>query len=135
MHTLTAALWVAGAVQLAIGLANFALPAKLKYRENLPRVSPIVRQIFVVHSGYIVGILALFSAITFAFTPDLTSGRGLGRFLAATIAVFWLCRVPLQLFYYDPALRRENRRFDVAITLALLFLAATYGTAAFVHAS
>lgn len=130
MRILTLALWVAGGLQLVIAFANFVLPAKLKYRQNLARVSPIVRQIFAVHSAYIVGIVLLFATITFAFAAELASGRGLGRFLAAAMAVFWICRVPVQLFYYDPALRRDNRAGDAAITLALLFLAATYATAA-----
>lgn len=133
MRTLTAALWIAGAVQLAIGFANFPLAAKLKYRESLGRVAPIIRQIFFVHSGYITGVVLLFATITFAFTADLTSGHGLGRFVAAAIALFWICRLPVQFLYYDPALRRDNRRADVAITFALLFLAATYSTAAFVR--
>jgi hypothetical protein len=135
MPTLLVALWIAGLVQLTIALANFALPGKLGYRENLARVAPMIRQIFVVHSGYIVGIVLLFAAITFGFTADLVSGRGLGRFLAASMALFWFCRVPLQLFYYDKSLRRDNRAGDVAITFALLFLAATYTAAALVRAS
>jgi hypothetical protein len=125
-----AALWIAGLVQLAIALANFVLPEKLKYRENLARVAPIVRQIFVVHSGYIVGIVVLFAALTFGFASDLASGRGLGRFLAASLSLFWFFRIPLQLFYYDPALRRANRAGDVAITVAVVFVAATYAWAA-----
>ena len=135
MPILIAALWIAGFVQLAIALSNFALPRKLNYRENLSRVAPIVRQIFVVHSGYIVGVVVLFAAITFGFAAELSSGRGLGRFLAASMALFWFCRVPLQLFYYDAQLRRSHRAGDVAITLALLFLAVTYASAAFVRAS
>jgi hypothetical protein len=135
MPILIAALWIAGFVQLAIALANFVLPRKLNYRENLARVAPMVRQIFIVHSGYIVGIVVLFAAITFGFAPELAGGRGLGRFLAASIAVFWACRVPLQVFYYDSELRRRNRAGDVAITVALLFLVVTYGAAALVHAS
>ncbi len=135
MPTLIAALWIAGFVQLAIALANFALPRKLNYRENLARLAPMIRQIFIVHSGYIVGIVVLFAAITFGFAPELAGGRGLGRFLAASMAVFWACRVPLQVFYYDPELRRRNRAGDVAITFALLFLAATYAAAALVRAS
>jgi hypothetical protein len=135
MPILIAALWIAGFVQLAIALANFTLPRKLNYRENLACVAPMVRQIFIVHSGYIVGIVVLFAAITFGFAAELAGGRGLGRFLAASMAVFWACRVPLQLFYYDPELRRRNRAGDVAITVALLFLVATYGAAALVHAS
>lgn len=130
MRTLILALWVAGGLQLAIAFANFVLPAKLKYRQNLAQVSPIIRQIFVVHSAYIVGTVLLFATITFAFATELASGRGLGRFLAAAIAVFWFCRVPVQLFYYDPALRRDNRAGDAAITLAFLFIVATYATAA-----
>jgi hypothetical protein len=135
MPILITALWIAGFVQLAIALANFVLPRKLNYRENLARVAPMVRQIFIVHSGYIACSVVLFAAITFGFAPELAGGRGLGRFLAASIAVFWACRVPLQVFYYDSELRRRNRASDVAITVALLFLIVTYGAAALVHAS
>lgn len=130
MRILTTALWIAGAIELAIAFANFVLPRKLKYQENLSRVSPIVRQIFVVHSGYIVGVVLLFAVTTLGFTADLASGRGLGRFLAFAMALFWLSRVPVQLFYYDATLRRDNRMGDVAITLALLFLGVTYAAAA-----
>ena len=127
---LIAALWIAGLVQLAIALANFVLPGKLKYRENLACVAPIIRQIFVVHSGYIVGIVLLFAALTFGFASELASGRGLGRFLAASLSLFWFCRVPLQLLYYDPDLRRANRAGDVAMTAGLVFVASTYAWAA-----
>jgi hypothetical protein len=135
MRGLLQLLWLAGLVQVAIAFANVFLPAKLKYRENLSRVAPIIRQIFLVHSIYIVGVVLLFAAVTFAFAGELASGRGLGRFLAAAIATFWLARVPLQIFYYDTALRRAHRAGDVAMTLALLFLSGTYAAAALVGVS
>src|SRR5215472_19331064 len=122
-------LWVAGFVQVAIVAANVFLPGKLKYRENLSRVSPIIRQIFVVHSAYIVGVVLLFAAVTFGFAEELASGHGLGRFLAAAIALFWFFRAPVQLLYYDPTLRKQNRWGDIAFTAGALFLAATYGAA------
>lgn len=133
MRNLLLLLWLAGFVQLAIASANLFLPAKLKYRENLSRVSPIIRQIFVVHSIYIVGVVLLFAAATFAFAGELASGRGLGRFLAVAISVFWLLRAPVQLLYYDATLRRENRWSDIAFTAAAFFLAVTYGAASFAH--
>jgi hypothetical protein len=43
-------------------------------------------------------------------------------FSSAAMAVFWICRLPLQLFYYDPALRHDNRSANVPITLAFLLL-------------
>lgn len=135
MRTLVVALWIAGLVQLAIVVGNLVLPKKLKYRENLGRVAPIIRQIFIVHCGYIVGIVLLFAAVSLGFATELASGRGLGRFLAASMAVFWISRLPLQLFYYDAALRRANRIGDMAMIVAVLFLSATYTAAAFVQVS
>jgi hypothetical protein len=135
MRTLLWFLWLAGFVQVAIAFANVFLPKKLNYRDNLSRVSPIIRQVFVVHSVYIVGVVLLFAALTFGFAGELASGHGLGRFLAAAMAFFWLCRAPVQLLYYDASLRRTNRAGDVAFTTAAVFLAATYGAAAFVSAS
>jgi len=41
---------LAGALQLITAAANFFLPAKLHYRENLAKVSPIIREIFTVHA-------------------------------------------------------------------------------------
>ena len=132
MHGLLQLLWLAGLVQVAIAFANFFLPAKLRYRENLSRVSPIIRQIFVVHSAYIVGIVLLFAGLTFGFAGELASGHGLGRFRAAAIALFGLMRGPVQLLYYDATLRRGNRWGDIVFTAGALFLTAAYGVATFV---
>ena len=131
MNALLAILWLAALVQIVIAAANFYLPRKLKYLENLERVAPIIRQIFVVHSVYIVGVLLLFAALTFGFAAELASGHGLGRFLAAGICVFWLFRAPVQLLYYDASLRRTNRLGDIAFTAAAIFLTVAYGAAAF----
>ena len=131
MPSLLQLLWLAGCAQIAIAFANLFLPRKLKYRENLSHVSPIIRQIFVVHSVYLVGVVILFAVLTFGFSRELASGHGLGRFLAAAIAVFWLFRAPVQLFYYDSTLRRENRLGDLGFTAGALFLAVTYGLAFF----
>jgi hypothetical protein len=133
MRVLLLSLWLAGFVQVAMAFANLFIPKKLNYRENLSLVAPIIRQIFVVHSVYIVGVVMLFAVLTFGFAPELASGHGLGRFLAAAMAIFWLFRTPVQLLYYDASLRRTNRLGDVAFTSAALFLTITYGAAAFAH--
>lgn len=131
MNALLVLLWLAGFVQILIAASNLFMPRKLNYQENLECVSPIIRQIFVVHSVYIVGVLLLFAALTLGFASDLASGKGLGRFLAAGIAVFWLFRAPVQLLYYDASLRRTNRLGDIAFTTAAIFLTVAYGAAAF----
>jgi len=121
---------MAGAVQLAILAANFVVPGKLHCRENLARVSPMIRSVFIVHWVYILMMIAMFSAICFGFAPELAGGSRLGRFLSAAMALFWLPRIPIQLFVYDRELRRNNRLGDVAILAAFSFIALVLGAAA-----
>jgi hypothetical protein len=131
MSLIISALWTAGSIQLAIAAANLVLPKKLNYREHLPRMSPVIRQIFVVHSVYIVGVVLFFAAVTFLFAPELSRGAGLGRFLAGAICLFWFGRVPVQLFFYGPELRKQNPVAHWAFASSGLFLSIVYGAAAF----
>jgi hypothetical protein len=124
-------IWAAGAIHLILVAANVFLPGILDYRGNLARMQPIIRQIFVVHSIYLVLILLIFSCACLFFATDLAGASGLGRFLCAVMAFFWMLRIPLQLFYYDPELRRQRRFADVAYTMAVAFLAIVFTTAFF----
>jgi hypothetical protein len=123
-------LWVAGAIQLVIIAANFALPKKLRCRENLAKVSPMIREVFVVHWLYIVLVLGIFTTLCFWFAPELAGGSRLGRFLSLAMAIFWLLRVPIQLFFYDPEIRRQNRLADVVFLLTFSYLGIVFGAAA-----
>jgi len=130
MRVLVPCLWAAGVVQLIIIAANFVLPKKLRCRENLARVSPMIRDVFIVHWVYIVLVLGIFTALSFWFAPELAGHNDLGRFLSAVIAVFWLLRLPIQLFIYDPELRRQNRFGDLIFLLAFSYLGVVFGVAA-----
>lgn len=46
MNTMVPFLWVAGGVQLAIAIANLWVPGILHYRENLAKLPPMARQVF-----------------------------------------------------------------------------------------
>jgi hypothetical protein len=129
-HHLVLGLWVAGAIQMAIVLANAVLPAKLNVRAGMASVPRFLRQVFTVHWIYIVLTVSIFSLLCFFFAADLAGGSRLGRFLCIAMAVFWGLRLPLQLFYYDGELRRQNRALDAAYVLALVALIAIFGAAA-----
>ncbi|TME88505.1 MAG: hypothetical protein E6I43_02055 [Chloroflexi bacterium] len=130
MLSISAWIQIAGAVQLAIGLANLPLATRLQYRKNLAGASEIVRQVFYVHAAYIVLVVLGFAALALLFPAELSSGRPIGRFLSAFLAIFWLLRVPIQLFYYPAEIRRQNRLADVIFTVAFAFLAVVFGLAA-----
>lgn len=119
-------LYAAGGLQLVVVAANFVIPRRLDFAGNLSKTSPIVGQIFRVHHVYIIGILAFFAALCFLFPAELAGGSALGRFTTGFIALFWGVRLPVQLFYYDPAVRRVNRLEDVLFGALLATLAGLF---------
>jgi hypothetical protein len=125
-----AMIWAAGCVHLGIMAANVPLPGRLKVRERLAGVPRFVRQIFYVHWVYIVIVLGLFAALCFGFAAELAGESGLGRFLSGFMAGFWLLRIVLQIFYYDPKIRRENRALDFLYLASLMVLVVVFGVAA-----
>jgi hypothetical protein len=127
---MTRAIWGAGAVHLGIIAANIPLPGRLRVRERLAGVPRLMRQIFYVHWLYIVIVLGMFAALCFGFARELAGATAMGRFLSAFMAAFWLLRIDLQVFYYDPEIRRQNRVLDALYMVSLAVLVMVFGTAA-----
>ena len=113
-----------------IVVANFALPKKLSFRETFSHVSPMIREVFVVHWVYIVYALGIVTSLCFWFAPELAGASRLGRYFSAVIAVFGLLRVPIQRFFHDPDIRGQNRLGDVVFLLAFSFLGIVFSFAA-----
>ncbi len=130
MKTLLPYIWAAGVVQLFVASLNIVLPKKLQYRENIAKLSPIVRQVFVVHAVYIALVLVFFGVLCLLFAGELAGASAMGRFLSGFLAVFWLLRMGIQLFYYDPQLKRENFAAHLVFTAAFIYLAVVFALGA-----
>jgi hypothetical protein len=130
MNRLVPYIWAAGIIQWVIASANLFIPAKLGYGENLVKVSTIVRQIFIVHAVYVVGVLIGLGALSLWFAPELASGPGLGRFLSLLMAAFWLPRIFVQLGYYDNRVKKQHRAAHWFFTLLFIYLGVVFTLAA-----
>lgn len=130
MNRLVPYIWLAGAIHFVIVGANFLLPKKLGYRENLSRLPSILRQIFLVHSGYVVFVLTGFGLLCFFFAEELVGGSRLGTYLSGFISLFWLSRVLVHLFYYDASVKRRYPVHNLAFVLAISFLGIVFAIAA-----
>ena len=129
--TIPSFIQLAGALQLIIAVANFFLPAKLHYREILAKVSPIIRQIFTVHSIYIVLVLIGFGLICLLFPNDLCGASPLGKFLCGFLAIFWGLRVVLQFTYYDRTIKKKHPLGALFFGAVFLYLAAIFAFTTF----
>src|SRR5262249_7269258 len=103
--------------------------------ENLAKVSPIVREVFWVQNLYIVFVLIAFAALCIGFAPELAGQSTLGGFFSGFLGVFWGIRVAVQLFFYDPELKRQNPRWNAIFLAAYGYLTVVFTLAAVVGAS
>lgn len=123
-------LYAAGILHLLIASANFFLPKKIDLQANLQKVSPFIRQIFHVHTVYLVLVSFFFSSLCFLFPEELTSGQPMGRFLSAFISIYWFLRVSIQFFYYDPGIKRKYPIPHWFFSAAFLYLGVVFAISA-----
>lgn len=116
LEVMTWAFRLAGLMMVGLVGANFVGAKRLGYAPSLVGASKIVRQIFYVHCGYIVMLIAGLAILCLGWPEWLLVGD-LARVLCGFFAVFWISRVLVQLFYYDAELRAQERFWDVFFLL------------------
>ncbi|MCI0625506.1 MAG: hypothetical protein L0387_28325 [Acidobacteria bacterium] len=107
-------------------------PKRLRWNEELQRLSLLNRQIFWVHCLFIVLILILFGMLSFVFAPALLQPHPLSKAILSGFVLFWLLRLIVQLCVYDSSLWKGNgRNTTIHFLLAGLwsYLVVIYGTA------
>ena len=55
---------IAGALQILLALLHLAFPKRFQWKEELARLSPLNRQIFLVHTFFICVVLTLIGALS-----------------------------------------------------------------------
>jgi len=118
--------WLAGLIHVCMIGAQIPLSRLLHFKENLSKVTPIIRQIFIVHYIYIALYLLTFSVLCLLFAPLLVSGTDIGKSLSGFMALFWILRIFIQLFYYDPEIKKKNRLGHVFFTSCFVFLSLVF---------
>ena len=80
----------------------------------MARLSLLNRQIFQVHSIFLVLMLALISALLLTSADALLEPTRLSRAVLAGLTIFWGLRMLMQWFFYSPELWRGHR-FNTAM--------------------
>ncbi len=112
--TLLTHLRFVGVIMALLVVANLFVPGRLRWREELARVSLVNRQIFQVHTIFIVLILAMFAVLLLTSADALLEPTRLSRLVLGGLTIFWGLRMLTQWFYYSPAIWRGDR-FNTAM--------------------
>ena len=130
--SLSLQLKIVGASLLLLAGAHAFFPRRFNWKEELSRVSSLNRQVFQIHCFFIGLILFLFGLLSLCFTDTLLERTRLARVVLAGLLVFWLARLVVQLFVYDPSLWKGNRfntRIHLLFSLMWAYYVAVFGWA------
>ena len=115
---------------MALAVAHVFFPKRFQWKEELARLSPLNRQIFIVHTLFICLVVMLFGALS-CFAPEtLLAPSRLSRLVLGGIAGFWGLRLLVRWLVYDRRLwlgHRFNPAMHFLFTALWIYLVAVYG--------
>jgi len=123
---------LAGAFLAGLAVMNVFVPRRFHWREEMARLSLLNRQIFEVHSIFLVLMLAMFAALLLTSADALLEPTRLARAVLIGLTAFWGLRMLMQWFYYSPEIWRGHRvhtAMHYAFSAAWIYLTAVFGAA------
>ena len=94
-------IFISGILHLGTLLGSAQVPKELDFKNELPKVAPLLRHWILTAGLYIVMNLIAFGVISLCLSETLASGTPLARALCGYIAIFWSVRLVIQFFVFD----------------------------------
>ena len=126
-------IFLSGFFHLATLTASAQVPRELRFREDLPKLNPLLRQWVLVAGIYIVFNITAFGILSISLAQELASGSPLARAFCGYVALFWGLRLLIQCFVFNakPYLTKWYLRIGYhTLTVLFLWQTAVYGYAA-----
>ncbi|HVF84371.1 MAG TPA: membrane bound O-acyl transferase family-domain-containing protein, partial [Abditibacteriaceae bacterium] len=120
------ALWMAALGHFCILGASFQVPSRLRWKEDLAKLTPFNRKIMWTYGGVIVMLIVSFGTMTLALHHEMLRGDRAALMLAGLIGLFWLVRILVDFFYFNHSDWPQGAEFVVGhVFLTGLFIALT----------
>jgi len=126
---------IGGLGQLALILGSVAIPRVMRWKEELSALpSPLFRQMFWVYSIYIWATNLCFGLLSTLAPAWLLQKTPFAAAVSGFIALYWISRFFIQIFYFDRSVVKTSFLFqwaEWALMGLFLFLAFTYSAATY----
>jgi hypothetical protein len=125
---------ISGVIHLGTLIGSAQVPRELRFKEDLPKLNPLLRHWVLVAGGYIVFNIVAFGVISLVFHKELAAQSVMARVFCAYVSLFWAIRLVIQLFFFDakPYLRNAFLKIGYhGLTLVFVWQTVVYAWAAF----
>ena len=95
------ALWLAGIANFCILAAGLQVPARLNWKEELPRLSPFNQKLMRVYMLFIGLTIVCFGIFTLVFHNALLRGDPIALTVAGFMGFWWILRIAIDAVYYN----------------------------------
>lgn len=126
---LSAALWIGAIGHFCTFGAGFQVPFRLNWREELSRVSPFNRKIFLNYAAYVGLMIFAFGSGTILLHDEMMRGERAALFLCGVITCFWAVRLLVDYFWFGSDDWPKGALFVIGhacLNTLFLFLTGTY---------
>jgi hypothetical protein len=126
---LSLALWLAAAGHFCVLIASFQVPYRLRWKEDLAKLTSFNRKLMWVHGGFAVYTIITFGALSLALHDEMLRGDRAALALAFFIGLYWLLRIVVDFAYYSHRDWPEGAAFRVGhvlLTSLFVFLSTSY---------
>jgi hypothetical protein len=126
---------IAGILQVALVIGSLAIPRLLNWKQELSKVSPLIKQMFWTYAGYIL-VTNLSFAIISSNPQALTDGSFLATSVTLFIGLYWGARIIIQFFYFDRTYAPKGLLYvlgEIALVILFIFFTIVYLSAFFIN--
>lgn len=92
---------ISGILHLGTLLGSAQVPKELRFKEDLPKLNPMLRHWVLVAGAYIVFNIIAFGVISLVFREELAARSTMARVFCGYVSLFWLLRLLIQFFLFD----------------------------------
>lgn len=130
MPTLEILILISGLIHLGTLLGSAQVPRELRFKEDLPKLNPLLKHWVLVAGGYIVFNIIAFGVISLVFREELAARSVMARVFCGYVALFWAIRLAIQFFLFDAKPYLRNTLLKVGyhgLTIVFMWQTAVYG--------
>lgn len=131
--TLETLIRLAGVAQLVLAVASTTIPARLRWKEEMSKLRPLLRRLFWVYAGYILGFHVAFGLLSVVGAGWLLDGSTLATAVTGFIAAYWGARLLIQFLVFqrsgDVPEGSVFRLAEIALVALFVFLTLVYAAA------